>query len=163
MSCESSILPSEIPRAWRHSSVKHNKNTLVLSFPRTQNLAETVCFWNKVLPVMSKVFVLFSKLKHRKKGYNKRKISIFDAAIFLLQERTTEWLTWIIKIWKHLKACCASKMSLLTFPVTLFWPDRKCFVRHGKHAFDIKGQPKLQRTRQKSWNIRPNKRGYNYC
>jgi len=35
---------------------------------------------------MSKVFVLFSKLKHRKKVFNRSKISIFDAAIFSARE-----------------------------------------------------------------------------
>ena len=34
---------------------------------------------------MSKVFVLFSKLKHRRKGFNRSKISIGDAAIFYCQ------------------------------------------------------------------------------
>lgn len=41
-----------------------------------------VCFLNKVLFVMLKVFVLFFKLKYCKKGFNKRKIIIFDVVIF---------------------------------------------------------------------------------
>ena len=40
---------------------------------------------------MSKVVVLFSKLKHRRKGFNKNKISIFDAAIFI--SRANNWMT----------------------------------------------------------------------
>ena len=34
---------------------------------------------------MSKVFVPFSKLKHRRKGFNRSKVSIVDAAIFNCQ------------------------------------------------------------------------------
>lgn len=42
---------------------------------------------------MSKVFVLFSRLKHCRKGFNRSKISIVDAAIFYCQTGQLERLT----------------------------------------------------------------------